>query len=291
MTSQPINISQSNIVGVCDLKCSYNFNYTETNITGRNEGTTIAITTDNNKTAPVLFNNEKYFVSRINIYSPSLHLYNNRNVNAELIITHTPELGGDNLYVCIPIVQNQSSNSESSNLLTEIITIMSQNAPRNGDTTNINISNFSLEKIVPRKTFFSYKNTTQMSGNYVVFRPIDAITLTSSTLNTLRNIITRFALQMTGSNLFINSNGPGNLGNNGNDIYISCQPTGTSEEETEVTNNKKSMNMDLLSIFENGIIQKIFKFLLGGFFLILIFFVISIAYNYVIGRTTRSIPV
>ena len=46
MSNNPpnINISVQNIQGKCDLKCSYNFKYPESNTTAKNNGVFISLT-------------------------------------------------------------------------------------------------------------------------------------------------------------------------------------------------------------------------------------------------------
>jgi hypothetical protein len=158
MSSQNINISAKNISGKCDLKCAYNFSYTEINSTAKNNNVMIKLTPDNSAIPPVTYNTEKYNVSTIYITSPSLHTFNDKQVNAEIFIQHVPVKGGQNLNVAIPIISS-SESSTASNLITQIIQNVSTNAPRNGESTNLNISGFTLQNIIPSKPFFSYTDT------------------------------------------------------------------------------------------------------------------------------------
>jgi carbonic anhydrase len=114
LTKTAINISPKNVYGKCDLKCIYNFKYKETNLTVKNNGINISMTCDNTNVPPVMYNEAKYTVSQIMIFSPSLHLFNENKVDAELIIEHIPETGGQNLFVCIPIIKSSDSSTASS---------------------------------------------------------------------------------------------------------------------------------------------------------------------------------
>ena len=69
MTTQNINITTENIKGVCDLKCAYNFTYPESSLTATNDGVMISLTPDNSNTSPVVYNTQKYNVSKITIVS------------------------------------------------------------------------------------------------------------------------------------------------------------------------------------------------------------------------------
>ena len=276
--NQPnINISVQNIQGKCDLKCSYNFKYPESKITAKNNGVFISLSYDNSSVPPVSYNDEKYTVSTIMITCPSIHLFNNSLEAAEFIIEHVPVKGGNNLLVCVPI-KLSSESSTASNLITEIIQDVANNAPAQGDSTNINISGFTLDKIVPNKPFYSYS-----SGNndWIVFNDLDAIPLNSNTLATLGKIIKPFPIPTPGEKgLFYNSSGPNSIGNIGEGIYISCQPTGSSQEETSVTYDKNTTSYDFSTILNNPNVLLFFQVIIGCIVFILVFLVLNYVYTY-----------
>ena len=250
-----VNISQKNVQGKCDFKCAYNFNYTNSNSIAKNNGVSINLTYDNNNEQSVLYNNQKYSVSDISIVSPSLHIFNNFNTDGEIIIKHYPVVGGENLMVCIPIIKSNET-STATTLLTEVIQTVSLKAPSSGETTNLNIPDFNLKHIVPNKPFFTYTNNTKIApGNYIVFDTTNAITLNDNTFSKLNKIITKYSLPTPGGGLFYNSKGPNSTGNDalGEGIYISCQPTGSSEEETDVTYNKQRVSYDLSSFLNKNL--------------------------------------
>jgi hypothetical protein len=272
-----INISQENVQGNCDFKCAYNFNYTDSNSIAKNNGVSINLTYDNNNEQAILYNNQKYTVSDISIVSPSLHIFNNSNADGEIIIKHSPVAGGEQLIVCIPITKS-SETSTASNLLTEIIKTVSLKAPNLGETTNLNITGFNLKYIIPNKPFFTYTNTSNVGpGNYIVFDLLNAISLNNDTFLKLNKIISEFPLPTPGESLFYNSKGPNSTGNAaaGEGIYISCQPTGSSEEETTVTYNKSQISYDLSSFF-SGNLQSIIGFII----FIVAIFIINYLYTY-----------
>uniref|UniRef100_A0A6C0EQ50 Alpha-carbonic anhydrase domain-containing protein n=1 Tax=viral metagenome TaxID=1070528 RepID=A0A6C0EQ50_9ZZZZ len=269
-----INISTQNSRGVCDLKCAYNFNYPESNLIAKNMGVMINLTYDNANTSPVLYNNQKYKVTTIIIVSPSIHIFNNSNAAAEIIIEHTAEMGGQNLLVGIPIVLS-SESSDASNFINEIIASVSNNAPAQGESTNLNISGFSLQKIVPKKPFFSYTDNT---SDWIVYGILSAIPLNSSSLNSLTKIIKPFPLPTPGSELFYNPKGPNATGTVGDGIYISCQPTGSSEEETDVTYAKNTTSATIS--FNNPIFFILLLIVAGCIIFVVLFFVLNYVYNY-----------
>ena len=276
MSSQNINISPKNISGKCDLKCAYNFTYPESNSTAKNNNVMITLTPDNSSEPPVTYNTEKYTVSNIYITCPSLHKFNDKKLDAEIFIQHVPVKGGQNLTVAIPIISS-SESSTASNLITQIIQSVSTNAPSNGETTNLNIANFTLQDIVPSKPFFSYTDTG--NTNWIVFPMKDAIPLNSNTLATLSQIIKPYQLPMTGGDLFFNSNGP-NSTNASSEIYISCNPTGSSVETTEVVFDTNTVTpIDFSNIWNNSIFILIIKILIGCSLFIIIFYGINSAYS------------
>ena len=275
-----INISRQNVTSICDLKCAYNFKYPETSLTANNEGSLIIFSFDQTNTPPVVYNQQKYNVDTMMLVAPSIHIFNGTTTSAELIITHTPVLGGIPLAVCMPI--NESSNTNNAtNLITELIQSVATNAPAPGENTTINISGFTLNTIVPVKPFYSY--TGDDNTDFIVFDILDAISLNTDTLTSLTQIIKPYPLPTSGGNLFYNKNGP-NLSNVGDGIYIQCKPTGSSKDEVPVEYSKNSSSNDLFS-------GNNFKIILQVFFSILIFLVIfggiSYGYSYLTGSPIK----
>ena len=290
--NQNINISQQNRTGTCDLKCAYQFKYQVSNSIAKNNGSFISLTYDNGSTPPVLFNNKKYNVSTINIVTPSIHLFNNNQVSAEIYIEHTPALGGSMLLVCIPITSSTSS-SPATDLLTQIIQKVSTNAPSSGDKTNLNISNFTLENIVPKKPFYNYNDTN--NNNWIVFDIANSITISDAVLNTLKKLIKPFSMNTQSSELFYNSNGPnvGKAGDLGDGIYISCQPTDSSEEETNVSFQKDQTDFNLNNLFDlnNPYTMIIINILIGISFCVVIYYFLNFGYHKITDNTISAFPI
>ena len=275
MSTQNINISASNVKGRCDMKCSYHFKYSESNSTAKNNGVLINITYDTTNVPPVIYNNGKYVVDNVTIVSPSIHIFDNNQMPGEIIITHNPQNGGNPLKVCIPFTSS-SESSTSSQIITDIINKVATNAPSEGDSTNLNMS-FSLQQIVPKKPFFVYSGD---NSDWIVYGDLDAIPLSSTTITTLQQIIQAFPIPTPGGDLFYNSKGPISGVQLGDGIYISCQPTGSSEEETAVEYNKNSSSVDFSNILESPIFRTIIAIVVGCLLFIIIFYGISSFYKY-----------
>jgi hypothetical protein len=276
-----INISRQNVTAVCDLKCAYNFKYPETSLTANNQGSLIIFSFDQTNTPPVVYNQQKYNVDTMMLVSPSIHIFNGATTSAELIITHTPVLGGNQLAVCVPISQSSDSNA-ASNLVTELIQSVSTNAPAQGETTTINIEGgFILNTIVPVKPFYSY--TGDDNTDYIVFDILDAIALNSDTLTSLTQIIQPYPLPTPGGNLFYNKNGP-NLSNVGDGIYIKCKPTGSSTDEVPVEYSKNNtQSISFINFFSSSTGKTIINIIISIIFFIIIFGGISFGYSYLTG--------
>lgn len=284
-SSSSINISIQNVSGKCDLKCAYNFKYPESTTTVTNQDVQLSLTYDSSTQAPVTYNTNPYVVSKIYITCPSIHLYNGATTAAEIVIEHTPTLGGTPLCVAVPIVSS-SETTDATALLTEIIQLSSVNAPSNGDTATLNISHFSLQPIVPNKPFFTYTDTE--NNEWIVFGSVHAIPLSSTTLTTLGQIIQPYALSMTGGSLFVNSLGPNQTASDGG-IYISCKPTGSSEEETTVTYTNNTVTYDFFNILNSSTGKMIIQIVVGCILFIFIFLMLHMGYSYIItGQVTTG---
>ena len=100
-----INISSDVIAGKCDNKCSYVYDYLNTNLVIKKD--TNMITIINEGIEPVVkYNNNNYMVSSTMLVTPSLHKFNNNKTDGEILIEHMPIQGGKKMYVCIPIKES-----------------------------------------------------------------------------------------------------------------------------------------------------------------------------------------
>jgi len=274
-----IDISSQKVYGNCDLKCSYNYQYNQSNSVATNNGVFISLSYDKGSSNQVVYNTQNYYVSQINIYSPSLHSFNGTSVNAELVIEHAPEIGGDLLYVCIPIIAS-TNTSDSSNILTEIIQSVASNAPAANEKTNLNLSKFNLNTIVPNKPFFSYAGTQGLVGQIIIFGITNAIPINQTVLTSLSKIIKPYPITVAGGSVFFNSKGPNTIKMKSDGIYISCQPTGSSEEETMVSYSKNPVNYNMDAILNNPTVLLILQIFVGCIVFIIVFYVLNYSYNY-----------
>uniref|UniRef100_A0A6C0E8J7 Alpha-carbonic anhydrase domain-containing protein n=1 Tax=viral metagenome TaxID=1070528 RepID=A0A6C0E8J7_9ZZZZ len=272
-----MNITQRSVYGKCNLKCSFSSKYEISNSSATNNDIYVSVSYDKQSMPPVVFNYQKYNVSTIKIYSPSLHSYDGTKVQGEIIIEHQPVTSGSVLNVCIPIVQS-SDNSKAGQIVSQIIEKVSANAPSKGNTTKLNLDSFTLQNIIPNKPYFNYTN--QAGVNHILFSKLDAIPVSQTLLTSLSKIIKPFQLTIPETKLFFNSDGP----NTKNDlakegIYISCNPTGDSEETTNITNNK-IYSFDVSTLFNNQNMINFVSFLIIPTLILAILMVFQILKKY-----------
>lgn len=234
----------------CFYKCKYDFVYsTFGSCNAINEGNMIQLYYPEDKGESIVYNNLKYTPRQISIYYPSYFNYIDENnsegkkADAEISIYHTTASSGGYLIVNIPIYINTNTGTVASSLVTEIIENVSKNAPNKSQQTTINFtSNFSLKSIIPRKPFYNFYDK---SSNYVIFGKENSISITEATYaNMLSKILTPYnssAMQDIdrGPFVYYNANGP-NAKPEDNEIYISCNPTGNSDETKTIVYNKKA---------------------------------------------------
>lgn len=268
-----MNISRQNIIGICNLKCNLVFKYPTSSCTASNYGNLIRLTYDNGTTPPVKYNNADYNVQDVSIVSPSRHLYNGEQVIGEFYINHVSTAGAPGLTICIPIMEGSISDK----MLEDIITQVSTGAANAGENTSIR-TDYNLTNIVPVKPFFNYNSANK---EWVVFGMADSLKLNSTSISTLKTLITALPTIMNGPNIYVNTTGPNRSASDGQ-IYIDCQPTGSSDETTNVEDDKDvpDITFSLDDLLKNPILI----YLLGG----LIFFLLILGFNKIVGMISGT---
>jgi hypothetical protein len=241
-----------------------------------NRGDYLTLSYDKSSSPPVLYNSSGYDVEEIRLYIPSLHSYSGTKMDGELIIVHTSNTGANPLLVCIPIKSNNTA-SVSALFLKTVVDTVADSAPSDGESTTVNIPKYNLTAVVPRKPYFSYSATEPYqpctsSVEYIVFDPLQAsLTIMPDTLTKLQTIIQSNPYDIkTGPNLFYNEKGPGK-GAGGNEIYIDCQPVGSSDETTEVVTDMGGASMSFSDWSSNPMV----KLVIGSFLFIFILYLIK----------------
>lgn len=285
-STSPINIDIASSVGKCDMKCDLIFNYKTSSCVATNNTDYISLNYDESTIAPVIYNSIKYQVTKIKLYSPSLHTFGGEPAAAEIIVEHTSSQGTNPLFICVPLTKNNAATPASSKL-NVIISNIASNAPSGGDTTTIPLDDFSLNTFIPYKPFFTYTGVSftppcQQNIDFVVFSPRDNIdiNITSSDLTKLNELIgsPTFPIK-TGASLFFNPKGPSN--GQGDDIFIDCKPINKSESEDIIsTDNPNSQPGTNSGIDVNSIVTSpIFQLLMGSLIFIMILYLAKMGIN------------
>lgn len=259
LTRKPMNISSQNVAGQCKLKCDFSFNYSSvSNPTATNYGTYLQVTYNDNPS--VTYNNVQYRASTINIYAPSLHYYNGVAVSGEICITHTPLYGGNTLLVYIPI-STSGVIVNASSILQNIVSAVSTMAPSAGQNTNKGTGTFTLNDVVPRKTFYTYNIG---SRDVIVYGSSDAIGISRDAYSKLSKIILPVTSNpaVVSAQLFMNSGGPSISTNN---LTMDCQALDIGEPVEEYMKAKSSVN-DLIT--SNGFSYFIIVLIIVSLFLV-----------------------
>jgi len=142
----------------------------------------------------------------------------------------------------MPIQSTLSAASNTAHLFQTIVNAVENNAPNEGENTIVNVKNYNLNSLVPKKPFFSYSASVPYApclegADYIVFTSF--LDMDRETMSTLRSIVEDSQTQVkSGPSLFYNKQGPN--ASLEDEIYIDCQPVGSSEETTMVTGGSGS---------------------------------------------------
>ena len=273
-STAPIDISQGSVKAECSSKCSYIHNYPKSKCIVHNKGGYLAIEHSATQVPPVKYNSTNMEVADIRVYIPSIHTYSGKREAGEIVINHRGD--GDNLLVCIPIKKSEES-STSTHLLETIIKFASSSAPRDGESVNVNLSNFTLEEFIPKSPFYSYEgslmyNPCSGTNNYVVYHPSNGyVALSKTYLNKLSKIISTHSYStQTGPMLFYNKTGNAKTGS-GKGIYIDCSPVGEQGEilyninksgsDSSGSGSDSESNFDVKEFFSNPVVIIIISFI------------------------------
>jgi len=283
MSAPLIIVKNTQADKICNLKCSYQFDYAPTNLQLKNMGDYLQWKVDEVTTPPVTYNDDLYNVLEARIYWQSLHAYLNDSTtepvyaDAELVIIHVNRKNTKQLLVCVPITQSSTTTADSAMFFDYIMTEVARTAPSKGQQTSYNKSTFTLDKFVPNKPFYSYNGTLPWppengSFDYIVFDKEDAITISTNAYEVLKRVIVNNEISALSessvdADLFYNPEGP--IPPNAGEIYIDCQPTG---DDGEILVPAK---MDSGGILDNELLKRMWNFtivklFIGGLIMIIL---------------------
>jgi carbonic anhydrase len=286
----PINITDKPN-GTCNLKCKYTYKYKDTNTVLKNKKFYLSLTHERSYPSPVKYNEFDFNVDEVRIYSPSLHSYNGTKTDAELIIQHS-SINGGLLFVCIPIVKTEETNSSTA-FFEHIISSANLYANKENGSTVIK-QPLNLNTFVPKTKYYSYNGTLPYppcTGDhaFVVFSKNDKnafTTINSTSLAALKKIISETNFPVKTSEFFVNTDGATlNITNTTtDDIYIDCSPVdddgnvvGENGEPNKIDNkaNFNGMPNFMKNISMDKIIKSIwFKIIIGILSGLIVFYII-----------------
>jgi carbonic anhydrase len=276
--TSPINIKLAQY-STCDLKCDYNFSYPiATPLTLTNKEVYLLIQTEQSADLPVVYNDNKYQIHELRLYTKSLHTYAGEYASAELIIHHKNVQGGNDLMVCIPIMNDNSSKGQSSELFRTIMHETAKQANSKNSETLVNITAFNLNKLIPLYPFYTYQGSLLYSPcnglyNYIVFSKSNGgfMTMDDKTFSLFTQIIPQThnltTHTISDGNVFYNTQGPSTLLSkyrNNDEIYIDCQPTGADGESLVPVNKsiEPALVVDISTLFNNKYLKMVLPVLM-----------------------------
>lgn len=265
MSSQPVVISAQNSQNQCTTKCSlktYYFDNTTTTLL--NTGTSLQLSVNPN--SRIESNGKEYTVDCISIICPAAQKFgtvDNSSVIGEIIIEHTPMMGGNTLNVAIPLVASGLPTDISSQI-SNVVSAATKKTPNANATTSV--ASVLLTQLLPYRTsYFVYTDETAHIDWFVFGLP-NAIAVNG--LSNLQNIIkpsTLISIPMNNNPMRISYNASGAIdgnsfgsstGTSNSNTYIQCTPientattasTTANSDVTETDNNspKKKNNWSI----------------------------------------------
>ncbi len=259
-TTAPVNINTSESWNLpqCTLKCDYKFSYKDSYCSATNMGDYIKLSYDALSSDNVIYNLTKYTVSEIRIYLKSLHKFNDKSNDGEIIIVHRSSTGKAPLLVCVPLTKGSSNSPATGKMKTIIESILTTANRMGGVTGTIPDLKYNLNTIIPKKPFYMYTATEPWSPcsttmcNYIVFSPSSEtnIYIPNNYYDALLRIINAHTYVIkpitdTAKNfLSYNAKGPSSSASS-DEIYIDCKPVGASDESKTVVTNTGDSGLDI----------------------------------------------
>lgn len=270
--SSALNIASDATAGACDLKCRLTFAYqpSATSV-ARNNKTYVKVTYDAGRTPPVTYNGDQFDVQELLLYAPSIHRFNGASVAAELVVSHFSNKTSQTLQICLPVL----SGSATDPALTAILAA----ASASGSQLR---SAIDLQKMVPSaKPFFTATDSSNVQ--WIIFDKTSALTVSATDAKRLTSMLVapNYAVCPSGPRVFLNTKGANTSGNK-DGIYIDCQPTGSSEETTDVTTTKTQFD-----VADSESIQ--YALYIAGILLLVV--VVLVVLYYAAGYAQRAIDV
>jgi carbonic anhydrase len=215
----------------CDSRCNFYYNFNPCPCILHNKGSYLAIISCKGSHS-LEYNKVDLNVQSIKLYFPSLNKYDDRNYDGEIIIHLVG--GGQNIQMCIPIKKSSSTSTMSFLWFNKF----HQQTPTRNQKRTVNVSNFTLNNIIPRAGFCEYTGSLgdicDPKGKIILFNPRNAITISPEQLTNISSRLSNISkmykiIDSTKYNSMLwnkwgTTNGPGKMANVGvnNLLDLSC---------------------------------------------------------------------
>ena len=286
----PINIISNQEVNQCTNKCNLTYanSIAEQDVIVTNNGTYISVAITNNENTAQLDNSD-YALSELQIYSPSLHQYNNTNQIGEILMVYdSTENSTEQLIISIPISQGGGSVTDQG--FNNLMNIVNVYTPTLGDNSNFVISDLNFNNFISTSSFYTYTGTVinncETTAYYILFYPTTfSIFIPNNYIynNQITCITSSGVTVEPNTDYFFNPEGA-NFGN-GDGIYMDCVAVNTSQEQ-EVVPMSGSYTSYTGSALQNPTVVQIVQYIIFSLFIIIIFlaiyFVIKQFYTYLV---------
>ena len=246
--NSPINIT-SDITNQCSGLCSLSFYFSDSvcSVIKDGAGAIKATYVEESGKLGTKYNGDTYKVDKIVIYNKSLHRYNGRRTDAEMLI-HLSDSSNSSkkLIISIPIESQSSSGAEiqpNGAIVSAIIKTIPSSTQGIKTATQSDLlavkfnstnNTYNLNYLIPsQQPFYTYVGNPlyERSGDitrYVVFPRGSAIYVSANTIEHLNKITTPFELPISGvpKNGSATYNPDGANASETGDVYIECSPAG-----------------------------------------------------------------
>jgi carbonic anhydrase len=177
----------------CKDNCSFNFSYNpNSSCILTNKGDYLDIKTDGNN--KVTYNNQDITLQSVRLYSPSLHSFDGKHTDAELILRHSGA-NGQNIMVSVPIMAKEGAG-QSMHFFSQLSKFIPLSK---GEKQNIQVSNWSLDDAMPGgkakgAPFYHYSGSSpyppcKMKATIIIFDIEHASTIKPSDLSLIKKSI------------------------------------------------------------------------------------------------------
>ena len=285
----------------CKDNCSFNFSYNpNSSCILTNKGDYLDIKTDGSN--KVTYNNQDITLQSARLYSPSLHSFDGKHSDAELILRHSGA-NGQNIMVSVPIIAKEGAG-QSMHFFSQLSKFIPLSK---GEKQNIQVSNWSLDDAMPGGKakgahFYHYSGNSpyppcKTKATMIIFDIEHASTIKPSDLSLIKKSIKATSIDKEG---FTNREGfadrEGFVGREGMVTYNSSGANSNNKDTEDETlecvefydtgntssndNSSKSGPIDLSKFYESPV------FIFAVF--IIICFIGWIVIKFVIPKVIKS---